>query len=239
MNMVQGNITPDELTVAQDQLLSAGSKISFRDIYNQQIELPLYRKKFYKADDVDATFILINGVLTDVSKHAHRTGKALAEARKEAVEHQEIAEEAVNHVERLSADNESLRNMVDHLQQQLDSLITKQLSVPSDDVLETQRETIEILKTQVSTLGSELDMERATVARMKEDNGKLSGRVEELQSANKLLMTSNHSVEESSHAVRKQMDALASKVETLESEKEILTTKLRQAGAQIIRLRQG
>lgn len=237
--MVQGNITPDELTVAQDQLLSAGSKISFRDIYNQQIELPLYKKKFYKADDVDATFILINGVLTDVSKHAHRTGKALAEARKEAIDHQEIAEEAVSHVERLSADNESLRNMVGHLQQQLDSLITKQLSAPSDDVLETQRDTIEILKSQVSTLESELDNERATVARLKDDNGKLSGRVEELQSANQLLMTSNRSVEESSNTVRNEMVALQTKVETLESEKEVLTAKLRQAGAQILRLRQG
>ena len=76
-------VTPDTITEEQDQLLAAGSKISFRDIYNQEIDIPLHKGKFYLASDVDDLFILINGVLADVSKHAHRNSKALSASRAE------------------------------------------------------------------------------------------------------------------------------------------------------------
>lgn len=101
-------ITPDNLTEAQDQLLAAGSRISFRDIYNQEIDIPLHKGKFYMASDVDNLFILINGVLTDVSEHAHRSSKALAESRAETRKLQEELQQAAGLFEELDSQNQAL-----------------------------------------------------------------------------------------------------------------------------------
>lgn len=68
--MQQHQPTPHTLSEAQDQLLLAGSKLTFTDIYEMEMKLPIIKGKFYRADDVDNTFILLNGVLTDVSQQA-------------------------------------------------------------------------------------------------------------------------------------------------------------------------
>ena len=129
MAVVQANITPDNITMEQDQLLAAGSKISFRDLYNQEIDIPLHRGKFYKAEDVDNVFVLMNGVLTDVSEHAHRSSKALELSRGETAT-------AEANVERLSLENKQLKAQNEALELHLNNLIGKVTTAdaPSSDV---------------------------------------------------------------------------------------------------------
>lgn len=82
--MLVQHATPSTLDESQDQLLLAGSKITFTDIYNKEMDIPLVKGKFYRADDVDNTFILLNGVLTDVSQQAFRKHKQMIDLQEEA-----------------------------------------------------------------------------------------------------------------------------------------------------------
>ncbi len=79
-NMTQ-NITPDDLRPEQDMLNLAGSKVSFRDLYAREIDLPSIRGKYYLMDDVDELFILINGIFTSISEQSFRSNKALTQTR--------------------------------------------------------------------------------------------------------------------------------------------------------------
>lgn len=81
--MLVQHATPSTLDESQDQLLLAGSKITFTDIYNKEMDIPLVKGKFYRADDVDNTFILLNGVLTDVSQQAFRKHKQMIDLQEE------------------------------------------------------------------------------------------------------------------------------------------------------------
>lgn len=137
-------ITPDNLTEAQDQLLAAGSRISFRDIYNQEIDIPLHKGKFYMASDVDNLFILINGVLTDVSEHAHRSSKALAESRAETQKLQEELQQAAGLFEELDSQNQAL-------EAHLNTLIT---SMSENSV---QNEQVEALVSENQSLSDKLN----------------------------------------------------------------------------------
>lgn len=137
-------ITPDNLTEAQDQLLAAGSRISFRDIYNQEIDIPLHKGKFYMASDVDNLFILINGVLTDVSEHAHRSSKALAESRAETQKLQEELQQAAGLFEELDSQNQAL-------EAHLNTLIT---SMSENTV---QNEQVEALVSENQSLSDKLN----------------------------------------------------------------------------------
>ena len=137
-------ITPDNSTEAQDQLLAAGSRISFRDIYNQEIDIPLHKGKFYMASDVDNLFILINGVLTDVSEHAHRSSKALAESRAETRKLQEELQQAAGLFEELDSQNQAL-------EAHLNTLIT---SMSENTV---QNEQVEVLVSENQNLLDKLN----------------------------------------------------------------------------------
>ena len=73
--MIVQPVTPHTIDEAQDQLLLAGSKLTFSDIYAKEMKLPIVKGRYYKADDVDDTFILLNGVLTDIGQQAFRKHK--------------------------------------------------------------------------------------------------------------------------------------------------------------------
>ena len=73
--MIVQSVTPHTIDEAQDQLLLAGSKLTFSDIYAKEMKLPIVKGRYYKADDVDDTFILLNGVLTDIGQQAFRKHK--------------------------------------------------------------------------------------------------------------------------------------------------------------------
>lgn len=92
--MIVQHVTPNTIEESQDQLLLAGSKITFSDIYKKQMDIPLVKGKFYRADDVDNTFILLNGVLTDVSQQAFSKQKQFATLQDEITSlRQQLAEQ--------------------------------------------------------------------------------------------------------------------------------------------------
>ena len=80
-NQNHRNLTPNDLTPEQDMLLLAGSKVSFKELYHKEIDLPVFKNKYYKAEDVDNLYILINGMFTQISEQAYRNDKALTETR--------------------------------------------------------------------------------------------------------------------------------------------------------------
>ena len=81
--MLVQHVTPRTIDETQDQLLLAGSKITFSDIYNKEMDIPLVKGRYYRADDVDNTFILLNGVLTDIGQQAFRKNKQMVELQEE------------------------------------------------------------------------------------------------------------------------------------------------------------
>ena len=120
--MLVQHATPSTLEESQDQLLLAGSKITFTDIYNKEMEIPLVRGKYYRADDVDNTFILLNGVLTDVSQQAFRKNKQMVDLQEEITRLQdELAQEKAEQAQRAD-DSERVQTLiaqVDQLQEAL------------------------------------------------------------------------------------------------------------------------
>ena len=120
--MLVQHATPSTLEESQDQLLLAGSKITFTDIYNKEMEIPLVKGKYYRADDVDNTFILLNGVLTDVSQQAFRKNKQMVDLQEEITRLQdELAQEKAEQAQRAD-DSERVQTLiaqVDQLQEAL------------------------------------------------------------------------------------------------------------------------
>lgn len=135
------NLRPSDLTQEQDMLLLAGSKVSFREIYAREMNLPTVRNKFYKAEDVDDLFILINGMFTDISEQAYRQNKALTSTRKDL--DLEKGEKA-----RLKGDNENLVSQIQTLQNQNGDLKTKLEQKPNNDHIDTEE--IDSLKTELA-----------------------------------------------------------------------------------------
>lgn len=125
------NITPTDLSKEQDVLLLAGSKLPFREIYNQELELPVYKGKYYVAEDVDNLFVLINGIFTDVSEQAFRYNTALTTAREDADVAEKAKQEAENTVQQYATALSEANQMIQDLQSQL----TNQNNDARDDEL--------------------------------------------------------------------------------------------------------
>lgn len=117
--VVQINTTPNELTFEQNQLLVAGSKMTFADIYQTQIGLQLVRGKYYKANEVDRVFEDINRVLKQISEHGHAQHTRLTEVRQEA---QEAKDEIVTLQEKLKTKESQFNEFVQKAGQKLFTL---------------------------------------------------------------------------------------------------------------------
>lgn len=158
----QANITPSQLNHEQDQLLVAGAKISYLDIYNEQMRIPLVKNKFYKARDVDSLFVTMNGVLIDVSKHAHRQNFLLSESRKDLTHAQDEIAELKAELEALkestpktyenTEETEQLRQALEQKHREFDSLV-RQFGVK----YKTLQAELEITKTELETKKLELE----------------------------------------------------------------------------------
>ena len=84
--MIVQPVTPHTIDETQDQLLLAGSKLTFSDIYAKEMKLPIVKGRYYQADDVDDTFILLNGVFTDIGQQAFRKHKQMTLLQEETNE---------------------------------------------------------------------------------------------------------------------------------------------------------
>lgn len=140
--------TPSTLEESQDQLLLAGSKLTFADIYNKQMDIPPVKGKYYRADDVDNTFILMNGVLTDVSQQAFRKNKQMVELQEE--------------VSRLRSDITKLEHDVstkDNIQELLNKREgeLKKLAIASKQKIDFQQQEITRLNQENDQLGDVIE----------------------------------------------------------------------------------
>lgn len=104
--MIVSNVTPTELDYTQDRLLLMGSKVSFRDLYNKQIQLPVYKGKYYNADDVANLFVTINNILSTASKEFHKNKEITNALRTEL----EDTKKSIEQVDELKAELEKKDN---------------------------------------------------------------------------------------------------------------------------------
>lgn len=112
---------PEMLHEDKDHLLTAGSKISAKDIYRYQVGIPLVRGKYYKYQDVEKVFSVINGTLVEVSEHAHRTEKLLSQTRKESSDKDEQIEDLKQQVAFVLSENHKLADHLEDLSVQLEN----------------------------------------------------------------------------------------------------------------------
>lgn len=156
--MLVQHATPSTLEESQDQLLLAGSKITFTDIYNKEMEIPLVRGKYYRADDVDNTFILLNGVLTDVSQQAFRKNKQMVDLQEEITRLQdELAQEKAEQAQRAD-DSERVQTLIAQVDQLQDALTKREndlrtLAIASKKKITHQDQLIQQLNEEADKMG--------------------------------------------------------------------------------------
>lgn len=183
----QQNITPQDLTKEQDVLLLAGSKVSFRDVYNEEIDIPIHRNKYYAMTDVDNVFVLINGILTDVAEQAFRTDKALTEARKEA-------SDANDEAAKSAKDAKQANELVNVLRQQL----AQARNLPIPEPLPTSDAVAEPLPAITADVGRQLQSQQDAYSRLAKSSSEkmaaqqktideLKQKLDDLQKDNKTL----------------------------------------------------
>ena len=136
----------------RDQLLMAGSKVSLKAIYDRQMNLPTHRfGKFHKVEDVEDLFILMNGVLTDMATHNHRTNKLLQDARTENQSLQAQLDDQTKALTEAEAASESnaelvhqLKSMGETLGAQAVVLADKQAEI--DQLMEANRQLVAYIR---------------------------------------------------------------------------------------------
>lgn len=114
-------VTPpvEAVTPQHDLLIAAGSNVSLRDVFDRQMDLQLIRRKYYKAQDVDRLFILMNGILSNVSQHHHRMAQTVQTLRTENAQLSVGLSKAQEDAQEISASNIELSRLVKELQTQL------------------------------------------------------------------------------------------------------------------------
>lgn len=156
--MLVQHATPSTLEESQDQLLLAGSKITFTDIYNKEMEIPLVRGKYYRADDVDNTFILLNGVLTDVSQQAFRKNKQMVDLQEEITRLQdELAQQKAEEAQRAD-DSERVQTLIAQVDQLQEALTKREndlktLAIASKKKITHQDQLIQQLNQEADEMG--------------------------------------------------------------------------------------
>lgn len=156
--MLVQHARPSTLEESQDQLLLAGSKITFTDIYNKEMEIPLVKGKYYRADDVDNTFILLNGVLTDVSQQAFRKNKQMVDLQEEITRLQdELAQEKAEQAQRAD-DSERVQTLIAQVDQLQEALTKREndlktLAIASKKKITHQDQLIQQLNQEADEMG--------------------------------------------------------------------------------------
>lgn len=239
------NVTPGQMSGGRDQLLAAGSKISYRDIYNMEIGIPLHKKMYYKAEDVDALFVIINGVFMDVSSQAHRNQKVLSEARKNL---QTVETELAEKSRLLDKVQQQNQKMEDHLS----SLITKMTSQGAEketeavkdlekklvqlesknNLLEAERRKLEAeqetVKADVDVLVLQLKEKEDSYSRLIESSAakmdELQAEIDRLEDAVRIQGELDHVSQEVSQ-LRYELDGKDAQLANLENDNDILRSK--------------
>lgn len=173
--MLVQHATPSTLEESQDQLLLAGSKITFTDIYNKEMEIPLVKGKYYRADDVDNTFILLNGVLTDVSQQAFRKNKQMVDLQEEITRLQdELAQEKAEQAQRAD-DSERVQTLIAQVDQLQEALTKREndlktLAIASKKKITHQDQLIQQLNQEADEMGDLIEQLVTKIHTLEEPN---------------------------------------------------------------------
>ena len=127
-------VSADQLVETQDNLLLAGSKITFKDIYNREMDIPLVKGKYYRAEEVDDVFILLNGVLTDISEQAFRQNKQVTQLQEDLQElrNRPVVEESVSE-SGLGVESSELQAKLDKREAEMKKILLKLRDVMAEN----------------------------------------------------------------------------------------------------------
>ena len=173
-------------------LLLAGSKLSFREIYAQEIDLPMVKGKYYTAKDVDNLFVVLNGVLTSVSEQAFRNDKALSTAREALSSAEKDVESIKSKLNESEVANNNMVQEISQLKQQLATLednSNKQASSLNEEKLAQQLEDKSNDYTRLLESASSKMSEQATIIENLTDENlklQLQSVIDELQDLSNL-----------------------------------------------------
>lgn len=123
-------------------LLLAGSKISFQELYHKEIDLPVFKNKYYKAEDVDNLYVLINGMFTQVSEQAYRNNKALSDSRAALVKAQQALGLSDSQLKQVTQQAAKLKTANAAMQQQLASATMQQVNLAEKQQTEQMVQTL-------------------------------------------------------------------------------------------------
>lgn len=232
-NQNHPNLTPNDLKPQQDMLLLAGSKVSFAEIYHQEIDLPMYKNKYYKAEDVDNLFVLMNGIFTQVSEQAFRNDKALSEARESLSNSQAEVKKASDTIAQLKEQLTVVQTANNDMQTQLAEAVNKQVSMaqqspPQQDMinqdlakqLADKTDDYQRLLTSSSAKMNEqnatINEQNATINELRQTNDSLNTRVQTLSSeVKKIKAESANQKDASETGLQSKYDMLSYKYENL------------------------
>ena len=186
-----------QATEGEDFLLLAGSKLSAKEIYNQELDLPLDRSgKHYDAAEVDNLFVIINGVFTSISEQAYRTDKSLKQLRADL----EVAKANLATSNAVQTQMEQQLNTVRAQRDELQSQVAK--SVPT----ESYQQNMDLSQQRVNNLSKQLEdrnrdyseMLQSTSDEMQQQADKieeLNAQISDLRAKNNKLQSENNDLQ--------------------------------------------
>lgn len=214
----------------EKNLISSGSKLSAKEIYKRQIELPLYGlgNQYYKAEDVDNLFTIFNGVISSMSEETERTKKVNDDIRKELeisnTVNNDLAEQVVY-----------LKSQMETLQYALNDVSNSQAS--SDELLEARKAYTDLVEsvadkmTEAQEVLSDLSMYKDQLDKEKSLNTQLMSEIEEKNTKLSLLSiekSNGYSTIENQNAeilaYQSQINDLNSQINTLKSQNDDLNS---------------
>lgn len=124
-----------------------------------EIKIPIHKKQYYKAEDVDNLFVTINGVFKDVSAQAHRDQKALSLARQELQKAKDELEEKDALLSRVQSQNNQLE---EHLSEMIVHVTSKDTEIESERLTELEQQILK-LESRDRYLTAESKKDKATI----------------------------------------------------------------------------
>lgn len=220
-NQNHPNLTPNDLKPQQDMLLLAGSKVSFAEIYHQEIDLPMFKNKYYKAEDVDNLFVLMNGIFTQVSEQAFRNDKALSEARESLSNSQAEVKTASDTIAQLKEQLAAVQTANNDMQKQLAEAINTQVTMPQHDMINQDLAKQLADKTDdyqrlLTSSSAKMNEQNATINELRQTNDSLNTQVQTLSSeVEKIKAEAANRKESSETGLQLKYDMLSYKYENL------------------------
>lgn len=161
----------------RDSLIAAGSPIGFETLYNRQTSIPLVRKKYYSAKDVDRLLVLMNGVITKVVQSHHRSDVSNQSLREELTQiNQELENQQLENT-KLSQSNIEYAQLVRTLQSQIDRQgVEIQKLTDQVDQLTNENQSSDQLSSMDDTMTTPNEVEQliAQVKQLKADRRQLA-----------------------------------------------------------------